>query len=298
MWGEPVSEASWPGSKGSDPIRVDAEVIRNAAEGGTCIRLTLEVPGWPGFEPGQFAMLSPGPRGAAARSDPLLPRPMAVFRTRVENGRSVVEILYKVVGRGTALLSEALPGQRIGIVGPLGRAFPAPGPQERVIVVAGGTGIASVFELCARLARSQRVEVLLGARNAADLMAVRDFEALDLPISIATDDGSNGQAGLVTDLLEAALERFGKEDHSAPGPDAAPMRLRVFSCGPTAMMRRCARIATEAGVPCVVALENAMACGFGVCLGCAAPLKRGGYALVCRDGPAFDAGAIDWDRMP
>ncbi len=74
--------------------------------------------------------------------------------------------------------------------------------------------------------------------------------------------------------------------------------LRVFSCGPTAMMRVCARIAERSGVPCVVALENAMACGFGVCLGCAAPLKRGGYALVCREGPAFDAAAIDWERMP
>lgn len=289
-----VSEAQRSSPAASDPVRVDAEVIRNDREAGSCLRLALEVPGWPGFEPGQFAMLSPGARAAAARSDPLLPRPMAVFRASSQNGTAIVEVVYKVVGRGTALLSEASPGQRVGIVGPLGRALPLPRPDEPVVVVAGGTGIASVFELCARLAPSHRVQVLLGARSAAELMAVGEFEALGLPLSIATDDGSSGYAGLVTDLLGVALDRLGAAD----GANGSPQTPRVYSCGPTAMMRRCAAIAEERGAPCVVALENAMACGFGVCLGCAAPLKRGDYALVCREGPAFDAATIAWERMP
>jgi dihydroorotate dehydrogenase electron transfer subunit len=232
-------------------------------------------------------MLSAGAQQAARRTDPLLPRPMAVYRAETGEQGADVEILYKIVGRGTALLAEALPGQRVAIVGPLGKAFPPPRSGERVIIVAGGTGIASVYELAARLAGAHPVEILFGARTASDLMALEDFGALKIPLQVATEDGSAGVRGLVTDLLETALE--------APTPGAG---RRVYVCGPTAMMRRCAEIASENEAPCIAALENTMACGFGVCLGCAAPLREGGYALVCRDGPAFDAASIDWERLP
>ena len=288
-----MAEATWDDSSaGNAPIRTEAEIIRNAREGPSSWRLILRVPGWPGFRPGQFAMLSAGAQQAARRTDPLLPRPMAVYReTGVD--RSDVEILYKRVGRGTALLAEALPGQRVAIVGPLGRAFPPPQSGEGVIIVAGGTGIASVYELAARLAGAHPVEVLFGARTASDLMALEDFEALGAPLEVATEDGSAGVRGVVTDLLESALD-----DLPAAGADFSGSTRRIYVCGPTAMMRRCADIAARREVPCIAALENAMACGFGVCLGCAAPLRRGGYALVCRDGPAFDAASIDWERLP
>jgi len=152
--------------------------------------------------------------------------------------------------------------------------------------VAGGTGIASVYELAARLARRGPgdARVLLGARSAADLMGAADVAALGVGVEIATEDGSLGTRGLVTELLEAALAR----DSSA----------HVYACGPTAMMRRCAEICAARGAACSVSLENPMACGFGVCLGCAAPLRDGAFALVCRDGPVFDADRVDWGRMP
>lgn len=265
----------------SAPIRVDAEVVENRCDGGANHRLRLRVPGWPGFGPGQFVMLSPGALGAAPRSDPLLPRPMAVYRTHAGNE---VEILYKRSGRGTTLLADALPGQRVRVVGPLGRVFAEPPDGERAVLVAGGTGIASVRELAARLAGRFPVAVLLGARTALDLMGVDDFEALDVSLELATEDGSHGQRGLVTDLLLAALA------------EGAP--ARVYACGPTAMMRRCAEIARAHGRRCDVSLENHMACGFGVCLGCAAPLADGGYALVCREGPVFDSAALAWEGLP
>jgi len=288
-----MAEAIWEvESDGAAPIRAEAEVVRNVREGPSSWRLVLRVPGWPGFRPGQFAMLSAGAQQAARRTDPLLPRPMAVYRAEDAADRSDVEILYKCAGRGTALLAEALPGQRVAIVGPLGRAFPPPRSRERVIVVAGGTGIASIYELAARLVGAHPVEILFGARTASDLMALEDFEALKVPLRVATEDGSAGVRGLVTDLLEAALE------DSMGDADASGSGRRLYVCGPTAMMRRCAEIAALREVPCVAALENAMACGFGVCLGCAAPLREGGYALVCRDGPAFDASSIDWERLP
>jgi len=287
-----MAEAIWQVSgAGAAPIRAEAEVVRNVSEGPSSWRLILRVPSWPGFRPGQFVMLSAGAQLAARRTDPLLPRPMAIYREETEGGWSNVEILYKRVGRGTALLAEVRPGQRVAIVGPLGKAFPLPRAGERVTVVAGGTGIASVYELATRLAGSHPVEVLFGARTASDLMAVEDFEALKIPFRLATEDGSAGVHGVVTDLLESALEG------PAVGVDfPAPGRL-VYVCGPTAMMRRCAEIASRCEVPCIAALETTMACGFGVCLGCAAPLREGGYALVCRDGPAFDAASIDWERL-
>lgn len=267
------------------PLRCDARVVARLDEGGANHRLVLAVAGWPGSEPGQFVMLSPGVRGGAIRTDPLLPRPMAVYRQREVAGGAEVEILFKRHGRGTALLALARPGETVGLVGPLGRGFALPRPSEAPILVAGGTGIASVYELAVRLAAGGRpAAVLLGARSAPDLMAVDDFAALPGPVSVATEDGSRGVRGLVTDLLERELAR--------------DPRARVYACGPTAMMRRCAEISGAAGAACSVSLENPMACGFGVCLGCAAPLAAGGFALVCRDGPVFDAADVAWAGLP
>jgi dihydroorotate dehydrogenase electron transfer subunit len=229
-------------------------------------------------------MLSPGALAAAPRFDPLLPRPMAVYRTTAcRDGGAQVEILYKVSGRGTALLAAARAGETIGVVGPLGRGFAAPAPGGDAILVGGGTGIASLLDLAASAQSVGRVRVLLGARTADDLMGVADFERLGVGVSVATEDGSRGRPGLVTALLEDAL--------------AAWPRATVYACGPTPMMRRAAELAEKAGCPCVVSLENPMACGFGVCLGCAAPRADGGFALVCRDGPVFAAHEIDWGRL-
>jgi dihydroorotate dehydrogenase electron transfer subunit len=269
----------------ADPLRTDAEVVAIRREGPSGRRLTLRVDGWPGFGPGQFVMLSPGAVASVPRTDPLLPRPMAVYRESHANGAAQIEILFKVSGRGTALLAEVVAGERVALVGPLGRSFEEPATGERALLVAGGTGIASVYELAARL-RAVRPGplVLLGARRADDLMGATDFELLGVELHVATEDGSAGREGLVTELLEAALAEDG--------------RARVYACGPTPMMRRASELAAASGRPCVVSLENTMACGFGVCLGCAAPLVSEGFRLVCRDGPMFDAAELDWERLP
>jgi dihydroorotate dehydrogenase electron transfer subunit len=265
------------------PLRVDAVVRGNAAEGGAGFRLALEVAGggWTAWEPGQFVMLSPGAIGAAPRHDPLLPRPMAIYRER----EGALEILYKVSGRGTQLLAEARPGARVRMVGPLGTPFALPEPGATAILVGGGTGIASLYELAAQARTRGPVAVLLGARRASDLLGAGDFAALGVDLRVATEDGSRGERGLVTALLERAL-------------DAASGSPVVYACGPTPMMRRCAEIAAARGVACVVSLENRMACGFGVCLGCAVPRADGTIALVCRDGPIFDAAAVGWAGVP
>ena len=265
--------------------------MENRDEGGSNRRLRLDVPDWPGFEPGQFAMLSPGATSETPRTDPLLPRPMAIYRSfeSASSSESVgIEVLYRVTGRGTTLLSEARSGERIQLLGPLGRGFAVPEAGSRAILVAGGTGIASVYELAVRCANEDAgspVTVLFGARTGGDLMGCEDFESLaGVDVQVATEDGSRGVKGLVTELLETALG------------DSAP--AHVYACGPTPMMRRAAEVAHAHARPCTVSLENNMACGFGVCLGCAAPLAEGGFGLVCRDGPVFSAEAVDWDGLP
>lgn len=267
-------------------IRVDAEVRANVDEGGANRRLRLGVPAWPGSAPGQFAMLSPGPRGAAERFDPLLPRPMAVYRAVPEAGGAELEILYKLSGRGTRLLAGTQPGERIRVVGPLGVGFPLPKAGQRALLVGGGTGIASLYELAAAARARGPVVVLLGARTAGDLMGRADFVALGVELRIATEDGSEGWRGRITELLEEALAEPGAADDL------------VYACGPTPMMRRAAEIAATRRRRCIVSLENRMACGFGVCLGCAVPRPGGGFALVCRDGPVLDAEAVHWEEAP
>jgi dihydroorotate dehydrogenase electron transfer subunit len=273
-------------------IRAEAVVSLNRPEGAGNHRLRLHVDGWPGSRPGQFLMLSPGALTDVRRDDPLLPRPMAVFKQH----ESEVEILYKVEGRGTGLLAHTVPGDRLRVVGPLGRPFEPPPGGAHSIVIGGGTGVASIFGLVAEAPADSRMTVILGARAKADLMARSDFEDLrsglregapedlNIDLRLTTEDGSLGQRGLVTDALAELL---------AQGDVA-----RVYCCGPTPMMRRCAEMAASSSVHCVVSLENNMACGFGVCLGCAAPCGPEGYALVCRDGPVFDADEIRWEGLP
>lgn len=257
-------------------------MLENRSDGGVNHSLRLRVPAWPGFSPGQFVMLSPGATGAVPRTDPLLPRPMAVYADGPES--DTVEVRYKRTGRGTGLLAEAAVGGRVRLVGPLGRGFESPPGDMPVVIVAGGTGVASVYALTRWLAGTRAVSVLLGARTSDDLLGLDDFALLDVSLDVATEDGTRGTRGRVTALLEDALSR-------APG-------CHVYTCGPTLMMQRCAELAAAHGASCVASLENHMACGFGVCLGCAAPLASGGIALVCCEGPVFDASQIDWAGLP
>jgi dihydroorotate dehydrogenase electron transfer subunit len=232
-------------------------------------RAVVDVPGWPGHRPGQFAMLGLDPHGL--RHDPLLPRPMALYRGRGER----LEFRFKPVGRGTRLLGALAPGAELGVVGPLGNGFePA---DARAILVGGGTGIASLYELAANAPAGLRV--LLGGRTRDDILGLDDFAALPIALEIATEDGSLGARGLVTERL---------------APRAGDT---VYACGPTPMMRRCAELAAASGARCLASLESHMACGYGVCLGCAVP-TRDRFRYVCTHGPVFDAATLVWENVP
>jgi dihydroorotate dehydrogenase electron transfer subunit len=220
-------------------------------------------------KPGQFVML----RGEWGR-DPLLPRAFSVMSIGDDG---VAEILVKTVGRGTALLEVALPGARFQVLGPLGTAFPEPSSERSDWLVAGGVGLAPLLfylERAAAAARSQRIRVFYGGRSASDLVLVDRLAESGARLHLATDDGTRGAHGRVTALLEPVLAM-------------AAHRPTLMGCGPDPMLIALSRLARARGLPAYLSLEGEMACGIGVCLGCAVPCATRPYRYTCTDGPVM-----------
>jgi len=225
--------------------------------------------------PGQFVML----RGDWER-DPLLPRAFSLMSVGPD-GRA--EILAKTVGRGTALLERAAPGERVSVLGPLGSSFPAPSVEVTDLLVAGGVGLPPLYMQAAWAAARQlvqRSEMLYGGRGSADLVLLDEMRAFGVPLYLTTEDGSAGRAGRVTVELEARLAHY--QDRP----------VRILACGPNAMLWAVARIARDRRIPCFISLEEQMACGIGVCLGCAVPARSRPFRYVCSNGPVFDAADV------
>ncbi len=223
--------------------------------------------------PGQFVSVK-----AEDSNDPLLRRPFSVYWV---DGHDV-EIIFNVVGRGTTLLRNKRSGERIDVLGPLGVPFRTKDfDAETAILVAGGLGVAPMPLVTAALRKiGTRILTLLGVRSAQQAV-----EAHLENVRIATDDGSRGFHGTVVELLARLL------DEGVPG------RLKVFGCGPNAMLRALGDVCTAGRIPCEVSLEGPMGCGFGICQGCPVELVDGDrkYALMCKDGPSFDIRKI---RIP
>ena len=254
-----------------------ATVTENRALGGGYFILRLAgCASLAGAKPGQFVMI----RGSWGR-DPLLPRAFSLMSVAPAAGTA--DVLAKTVGRGTALLERALPGAEVDLLGPLGTSFPTPEPDCVDLLVAGGVGLPPLYmqgELAAAQRLVARSEMLYGGRGAKDLVLLDEMKAMGLAVHLTTEDGTVGTKGLVTRVLEARLDAHrGK-------------RVRVMGCGPNAMLWAAARIAREREVPCFISLEENMACGIGVCLGCAIPARSRPYRYVCSNGPVFDAADV------
>ncbi len=236
--------------------------------------------------PGQFVMLRfPG------RLDPLLPRPMSVSEVLPdEKGRPArIRVLLKVVGKGTELMAALAAGDVLHILGPLGRPFEVPprhAGRDRAVMAAGGIGIAT-FPFLAKVLRNAGWKPLLlfGARGEGDLVDREWFEAEGIEVRTATEDGSHGIRGLVTDLLQKEI---------LPGSEAG----MVYACGPRPMLRAVSALVSFYDVPCQLSLESVMGCGFGVCLGCVVKVRKGDgfeYVRVCVDGPTLPASEVLWE---
>lgn len=230
--------------------------------------------------PGQFTMLR-----VSELRDPFLRRPFSFCRIFPPKGRRVrpeeegaVEIWYKVVGRGTGLMSQLREGQRLDLLGPLGNGFRVAEGRKQAILVGGGIGIAPLVAWAEKLRglggktknfkEGLEVLILIGGKSPDEILGVREFKKMGFDPQVATEDGRLGMQGLATDLLERKLLTQG---HSTAS---------IYACGPMPMLVRVAQIADQFDLPCQVLVESRMACGVGACLGCAVKVKEEGFGKI------------------
>ncbi len=226
-------------------------------------------------EPGNFVHVKVNSGGSS-----LLRRPFSIHD--VDRVRNRFELLLKVVGEGTAILSQKSPGDTLDLLGPIGNSFSLPAKGREVILVAGGMGIAPLWFLFTRLAGRLSLEnltVLLGAKSKEELLYADRLKDTQAKLIIATDDGSAGRKGLITEVFLKETRRKGCD----------PKRLAVYSCGPHKMLKRMSQIAKGLDLSCQISLETHMACGVGACWGCVVKENTETYKRICVDGPVFDA---------
>ncbi|SHM84079.1 dihydroorotate dehydrogenase electron transfer subunit [Caldanaerovirga acetigignens] len=225
--------------------------------------------------PGQFLHVkcTKGPH-------PLLRRPFSIADAHREEGTA--DIIYRVVGEGTSILSQKRPGEVLDIMGPLGRGFPLPLPGRLPLIVGGGVGVAPLLFLAKELNKSGLVgRAFLGFSTAREAFGKEIFETCGFSVELTTDDGTHGKRGFPTDLLEDFLKGEKK------------VQAVVYACGPRMLLLKVKEIAVSFGILAYLSLEEKMGCGIGACLGCAVKSAKGGYKKVCRDGPVFEAGEVE-----
>ncbi len=224
----------------SNPVYLKGEIRENKELGSQYHRLRIFLPrSIDPVTPGQFAMLS-----IEGNKDILLPRPFSIHR-------------FTYIGKGTGLLAKLSIGSPISVLVPLGKGFPDSPAGYRALIIAGGIGIAPLFPLILRLkAFSSPFSLLYGAKSRNDLVCLTELLDIgDITIKIATEDGTKGERGLVTKLLE-----YEKNETGA--------KTAIYACGPEPMLKKVADFALDRGMPCWISLERRMACGVGACLSC------------------------------
>jgi len=230
-----------------------------------------------GALPGQFVNIK-----VNSCQEPLLRRPFSIHRVSGSN----IEILYEVLGKGTQILAQKKPGEYLDIIGPLGNGFDALCAKRSTlsILVAGGMGVAPLVFLAERMI-SHKFSVLIGAKTKNQILCEKEFKKLGCDVKIATDDGSMGFQGKVTDLLKEALLKNSRTQE---------LKNSIYACGPRPMLKEIANISQKYNIPAQISLEEHMACGIGACLGCVVNTKNG-YQRVCKEGPVFAADKIVWE---
>lgn len=230
-------------------------------------------------QPGQFLMVR-----VNEGIYPALRRPFSICGIE---SKGVIKILYKVVGKGTEILSNRKAGENISVLGPLGTGFNIPDRSDKIFLAAGGIGIAPLLFLYQKI-KSFDVTFLTGFRTSSEIIDTvltgRNIENL-----IATDDGSAGYNGRVTDLLTETLEQDNHKD------------IICYACGPLPMLKAVKDVSLRYRLPCQVSMETFMACGVGACQGCVVrsdiTKTNTTYLHVCKEGPVFNINEIDWDNI-
>lgn len=257
----------------------DARILDNRRIQGDYFQVALDVPAMASHvQPGQFVHV----RLPALRHR-VLRRPFSVYDVDVATGQ--LRIVYKVVGEGTAHLATLGAGAVLNVMGPMGCGFTLPLPGERPVIVAGGYGAAATYLLAKR--SPVPCLCLVGGRTAGDLLLLDEFRAVGATVRVATDDGSCGHHGVITEVLPTAIA------------EAAPRPL-VYACGPNPMLAAVGRVVAGLGLDAEISLDHVMCCGVGACFACVVKMKADNadgweYVRTCRNGPVFKASAIWWD---
>lgn len=224
--------------------------------------------------PGQFYMIETG-----NTYDPLLKRPFSYFRRTSET----IQFIYTVIGKGTSIMKDFRRGGTVNIIGPLGSGYPKPEESKTPLLVAGGTGIASIFSLAE--AYSGKAYLVYGAKNRKELLMLDELEKSGHELLICTDDCSFGKEGMVDGIVNDFLA-----SHST-----SITSYVMYACGPKPMLKALSKIAADKNIRGYASLEENMACGFGACLGCAVKTISG-YKRVCKEGPVFPIEKIVWEN--
>ena len=300
-----------------------ALVLSNQRIGQRFYKIVFELTGsgakaFAAFKPGQFAQFEVRncaiPNASEIPSDlkdkslknNILRRPFSFFKTEIVEDKVIMHALYLVLGAGTLRLSTAKAGDEISLLGPLGNGFWIPENKTHAIILAGGMGSPPLEHMGIWLAENRkdiRVSAFAGARSKADLpfsltqkhdetgmsFCMEEFARHGIESHIATDDGSIGFKGYVTQMLESWLDKnqFDRK------------QTIIYSCGPDQMLASAASLAAKYDIDCQVSTERVMGCGFGVCQSCAIECYKPGttekiYKLCCADGPVFDSREVVW----
>lgn len=254
----------------------NATLIRFEQLSQNNIRLTLQSENIAKIaRPGQFVMIR-----TATGKDPILRRPFSIHQTST-SGR--IQIYFKITGRGTGLLAHCREGETLNIFGPLGHGYDIH-KDRPACIVGGGLGIAPMLFLAKRISRLKTDTtadvILFGGKTIQEVEPlVQDFEQIGIRLITATDDGTYGQKGFVTDLIQNI---------------DLPEKSVIYACGPDPMMKQLHLYCQSRGYECQVSVESVMACGMGACLGCNIPATNGHYVHVCYEGPVFNAEELVW----
>ena len=265
-------------------VRCEGVVVANVPVSSGLLQLVVEFDSTLTFQPGQFAMLN-----LAGDDSLVFSRPFSIFEA-IDRRMS---FLYRVVGRGTRALGALTSGATLTFLGPLGRPFPQPDPEQSVILIAGGVGLPPLAAWLDRYSGRPGLEIdaFFGARDGADvpwdLLGERWNVSLDSLRNLPPD--RQGWQGLVTDLVASRKDLGDREDRM------------VLACGPTPLLKAAARLSSAQGWTCWLSLEEHMGCGYGVCKGCVVPVHdaSGGpgqvrNATCCEEGPVFNAADLAW----
>jgi len=284
-------------------IQVTSKIVSNKRMTENCWRVALDSPQIASeVKPGQFIHVKAG-----GKSGPLFRRPFSVFRrVPLEGDHLGIEIVYKVVGTGTSVMTGLRKGDRLDLIGPLGRGFELDRSKSVQVVMAGGTGAACLFLLSEEISKAGLpLKVLLGADTKASVLLKKEYASLNGEVMVSTDDGTYGFHGFVTHMLDQGLRE------GTISTDCV-----VYSSGPEPMLKALASVCQKYRIPAQVSVERHMMCGIGACLACVCkvdpdhisknrdlgsshiqsiPDREFGYALACKDGPVFDMNEVIFD---